>query len=242
MHLQLELIPVPVADIDRAKQFYVEQAGFALDHDVRPSATVRVVQLTPPGSACSIVLGEGMPGLLMPAGSLRGLHLVVANMAEARAELAGRGVAMGEVQDLGGIQYAGFADPDGNTWTLQEMPARPGLTPPQIAEAFSTHRFDAVYPHLADHVQWEAVGASPTVGKPAVVAACRQAAAEMAATTSHIRRLTTVVGEQAVVVDSVVGYAGGGQPDCTVASCDIYEFQAGLVAKITSYAVELPRA
>ena len=124
MDLKLELIPVPVADIDRAKAFYVEQVGFRLDHDVRPSATVRVVQLTPPGSGCSIVLGAGLAGLAMPAGSLRGLHLVVADIAQARAELAGRGVAMGAVQDMGGIKYAAFSDPDGNTWTLQEIPGR----------------------------------------------------------------------------------------------------------------------
>ena len=124
MDFKLELIPVPVADIDRAKAFYVGQVSFRLDHDVRPNATVRVVQLTPPGSGCSIVLGAGMAGLAMPAGSLRGLHLVVANIAQARAELAGRGVAMGVIQDMGGIKYAGFSDPDGNTWTLQEIPGR----------------------------------------------------------------------------------------------------------------------
>ncbi|HEX8330246.1 MAG TPA: VOC family protein [Hymenobacter sp.] len=124
MDFKLELIPMPVADIDRAKQFYVEQAGFRLDHDVRPSPAVRVVQLTPPGSGCSIVLGAGLPGIVMAPGSLRGLHLVVADIAAARAELAGRGVAMGEVQDLGGIKYAGFSDPDGNTWTLQEIAGR----------------------------------------------------------------------------------------------------------------------
>ena len=121
MHLKLQLIPVPVADIDRAKAFYVEQVGFVLNHDVRPSATVRVVQLTPPGSACSIVLGAVPPGMAMPTGLLRGLHLVVANIDQARTELAGRGVALGEVLDLGGIKYAGFADPDGNTWVLQEI-------------------------------------------------------------------------------------------------------------------------
>ncbi|GAB3855663.1 VOC family protein [Hymenobacter terrigena] len=124
MDFKLELIPVPVVDIDRAKAFYVEQVGFHLDHDVRPSPTVRVVQLTPPGSGCSIVLAEGLAGLAMPAGSLRGLHLVVANIAEARAELAGRGVPMGAIQDLGGIKYSAFKDPDGNTWTLQEIPGR----------------------------------------------------------------------------------------------------------------------
>jgi len=123
MDLKLELIPVPVADIDRAKAFYTEQVGFRLDHDVRPSATVRVVQLTPPGSACSIVLGAGLPGLAMPAGSLRGLHLVVADIAQVRATLVGRGVGVSEVSNLGGIYYAGFQDPDGNTWTLQQLPA-----------------------------------------------------------------------------------------------------------------------
>jgi len=122
MDLKLELVPVPVADLDRAKTFYVDQAGFTLDHDVRPSATVRVLQLTPPGSACSILLSTGLPGTAMPAGSLRGLHLVVANIDQARAELGGRGVAMGPVLDLGGMKYAGFSDPDGNTWVLQEVP------------------------------------------------------------------------------------------------------------------------
>ncbi|MDQ2769007.1 MAG: VOC family protein [Bacteroidota bacterium] len=124
MDFKLELIPVPVTDIDRAKAFYAEQVGFHLDHDVRPSPTVRIVQLTPPGSGCSIVLGAGLAGLAMPAGSLRGLHLVVADIAAARAELAGRGVAMGDIQDMGGIKYVGFKDPDGNTWTLQEIAGR----------------------------------------------------------------------------------------------------------------------
>jgi len=123
MDLKLELIPVPVADIDRAKAFYTEQVGFRLDHDVQPSATVRVVQLTPPGSACSIVLGAGLAGLAMPAGSLRGLHLVVADIAQVRATLVGRGVEVSEVSNLGGIYYAGFQDPDGNTWTLQQLAA-----------------------------------------------------------------------------------------------------------------------
>lgn len=121
MDLKLELIPVPVADIDRAKAFYTEQVGFRLDHDVQPSATVRVVQLTPPGSACSIVLGAGLAGLAMPVGSLRGLHLVVADIAQVRATLVGRGVQVSEVSNLGGIYYAGFQDPDGNTWTLQQL-------------------------------------------------------------------------------------------------------------------------
>ncbi|GAC1383133.1 MAG: glyoxalase [Hymenobacter sp.] len=124
MEMKFELVPVPVTDIERAKNFYSQQVGFRLDHDVRPSAAVRVVQLTPPGSACSIVLSEGLGGLTMPAGCLRGLHLVVADMGQARAELAGRGVNVGAIQDLGGMKYAGFQDPDGNTWTLQELPRK----------------------------------------------------------------------------------------------------------------------
>ncbi|MBF9239967.1 VOC family protein [Hymenobacter sp. BT683] len=124
MDLKLKLVPVPVTDIDRAKTFYIEQVGFVLDHDVRPRPTVRVVQLTPPGSACSIVLSQGLAGLAMPAGSLRGLHLVVADVGRARPELVGRGVPMGGIQDLGGILHAGFQDPDGNTWTLQQLPGK----------------------------------------------------------------------------------------------------------------------
>ncbi|AIZ65468.1 glyoxalase (plasmid) [Hymenobacter sp. DG25B] len=125
MELKLELVPLPVSDIDRAKTFYAEQVGFVLDHDVQPRPAVRVVQLTPPGSACSIVLSQGLAGLTMAPGSLRGLHLIVADLTQARAELAGRGVPMGAVQDLGGgMLYAGFQDPDGNTWTLQQMSAR----------------------------------------------------------------------------------------------------------------------
>jgi predicted enzyme related to lactoylglutathione lyase len=123
MDFKLELVPVPVSDIDRAKRFYQEQVGFRLNHDVRPSETVRVVQLTPPGSGCAIVLATGLAGLAMPAGSLRGLHLVVADIDQARAELVGRDVAVGEIQNMGGVKYAPFRDPDGNTWVLQEIPS-----------------------------------------------------------------------------------------------------------------------
>jgi catechol 2,3-dioxygenase-like lactoylglutathione lyase family enzyme len=122
--LLLELIPVPVTDIDRAKSFYTERLGFHLDVDVRPSDGVRIVQLTPPGSACSITLTEGLANLDMPPGTLRGLHLVVADIEAARETLVGRGVDVGPVEDLGGVYYAFFADPDGNTWTLQHMPWR----------------------------------------------------------------------------------------------------------------------
>ncbi|GAA1627339.1 VOC family protein [Kribbella alba] len=121
----LELVPVPVSDIDRAKAFYSEQAGFTVDVDVNPAEGVRIVQLTPPGSYCSITLTTGLPTLDMPVGTLRGLHLVVADIEAARAELIARGVEVAPVEDMGGVYYASFADPDGNTWTLQHMPWRP---------------------------------------------------------------------------------------------------------------------
>jgi catechol 2,3-dioxygenase-like lactoylglutathione lyase family enzyme len=120
----LELVPVPVGDIDRAKTFYTDRLGFHVDVDVRPADGVRIVQLTPPGSACSIVLSTGIPSLDMPVGTLRGLHLVVSDIEAARTALIERGAAVGPVEDLGGVLYAAFADPDGNTWTLQYMPWR----------------------------------------------------------------------------------------------------------------------
>jgi catechol 2,3-dioxygenase-like lactoylglutathione lyase family enzyme len=124
--MKLELVPIPVTDVDRAKAFYAEQLGFVVDVDVRPADGVRVVQLTPPGSACSIGLGTGIPVYEAPPGSVRGLHLVVNDIEKARAELIGRGVDVGAVQDLGGVRYAAFEDPDGNGLTLQEMPWRTG--------------------------------------------------------------------------------------------------------------------
>jgi catechol 2,3-dioxygenase-like lactoylglutathione lyase family enzyme len=125
--MKLELVPVPVTDVDRAKAFYVEQVGFHEDLDVRPADGVRIVQLTPPGSACSIVIGTGMGEIsAMQPGTIKGLHLVVADINKAREELAGRGVAVGKVDDLGGVFYVHFSDPDGNTWLLQEIP--PGVT------------------------------------------------------------------------------------------------------------------
>jgi catechol 2,3-dioxygenase-like lactoylglutathione lyase family enzyme len=120
----LELVPVPVSDVDRAKAFYSESLGFHVDVDVRPADGVRVVQLTPEGSACSIALTTGIPWLDMAGGSLRGLHLVVSDIEAARASLVERGVDVAPVEDLGGVFYAAFADPDGNTWTLQHMPWR----------------------------------------------------------------------------------------------------------------------
>jgi predicted enzyme related to lactoylglutathione lyase len=120
----LELMLVPVSDVDKAKTFYAEQLGFTVDVDVAPAEGVRIVQLTPPGSYCSITLSTGIPQADMAPGSLRGLHLVVADIEAARAELIGRGVDVAPVEDMGGVFYAWFADPDGNTWTLQHMPWR----------------------------------------------------------------------------------------------------------------------
>ena len=123
----LELVPVPVSDIDRAKAFY-EKIGFKADHDTRVSDAVRIVQLTPPGSACSIVIGSGMRGISeMRPGSVKALHLVVADIAKSREALLARGVAVSEVEEHDqGVEYVHFADPEGNSWVLQEMPWRSG--------------------------------------------------------------------------------------------------------------------
>lgn len=129
MDMKLELVPIPVADVDRAKAFYADQLGFTLDVDVRPADGVRVVQLTPPGSACSVGFGTGVPAYEGEPGSVRGLHLVVDDIEKARAELIARGVDVGEILDVGGgVQYAAFSDPDGNGWTLQVMAWRTGNT------------------------------------------------------------------------------------------------------------------
>src|ERR1700712_1395989 len=112
--MRLELVPLAVSDVDRAKTFYVDQVGFHVDHDVRPMDGMRVVQLTPPGSACSVLLGTGMGDLTERApGEARGLHLVVQDLETARAGLLERGVEISPVQDMGGIRYAYFSDPDG---------------------------------------------------------------------------------------------------------------------------------
>src|SRR5688500_18208438 len=125
--MKLELIPIPVTDVDRAKAFYAEQLGFVVDVDVQPADGVRVVQLTPPGSACSIGLGTGLAAYEAAPGSARCPHVVVTDIEAARAELIDRGVEVGAVQDVGGgVRYAGFEDPDGNGWTLQLMPWRTG--------------------------------------------------------------------------------------------------------------------
>ena len=133
--LKLELVLLPVADVDRAKAFYVEHLGFSLDVDHQPSEEFRVVQMTPPGSACSITIGIGITDA--EPGSYRGTHLVVTDLEAARAGLVGRGVEVSEIRHMTpeGWQpgadpeharynsFADFADPDGNTWVLQEVPA-----------------------------------------------------------------------------------------------------------------------
>jgi len=129
IQMRLELIPLPVSDVDRAIAFYADKLGFNKDVDVQPSAGVRVVQLTPAGSGCSIGIGTGLDVYAGEPGSVRGLHLVVENITEARAELIRRGVEIGEIQDFGGgVKGADFADPDGNTFELQEMAWRRGAT------------------------------------------------------------------------------------------------------------------
>jgi predicted enzyme related to lactoylglutathione lyase len=116
---RLELIQVPVSDVDRAKAFYAEKAGFIAEHDHQVSDDLRFVQLTPPGSACSISLTSGAHQ--MTPGSLEGLQLVVADIEKARAELVGRGVEVSEVQDFPWGRFVFFADPDGNRWAVQQL-------------------------------------------------------------------------------------------------------------------------
>ena len=124
MDWRLELVQVPVSDVDRAKSFYTEKVGFHADHDHQVNDELRFVQLTPPGSACSIALGTGL-GVSMPPGSLQGLQMVVPDIQAARAELLERGVDVGEVQVFPWGSFVFFADPDGNGWSVQEIPPRP---------------------------------------------------------------------------------------------------------------------
>lgn len=127
MQMKLELIPLPVSDVDRAIAFYAGKLGFDKDVDVQPSEGVRVVQLTPPGSHCSIGFGTGLDVYEGEPGTVRGLHLVVQDIAEARAELVARGVEVSEIHDFGGgVKGASFCDPDGNSVELQEMAWRKG--------------------------------------------------------------------------------------------------------------------
>ncbi|HEY5318577.1 MAG TPA: glyoxalase superfamily protein [Solirubrobacteraceae bacterium] len=122
MDWKLELVAIPVSDVDRAKTFYVEQAGFTADHDHTVNEEMRFVQLTPPGSACSIALGKGIVD--GAPGSVAGLQLVVSDIESARGELAGRGVEVSEVQHFAWGSFVFFSDPDGNKWSVQQIPAR----------------------------------------------------------------------------------------------------------------------
>lgn len=120
--MRLELVPIPISDVDRAKAFY-ERAGFGNLHDTQVTDAMRVVQLTPPGSSCAIVFGTGMgPITDMLPGSVKGLHLVVEDMARTRAALIERGIEVSDVEDIGGVLYSYFTDPDGNMWALQQWP------------------------------------------------------------------------------------------------------------------------
>ena len=119
---RLELVQVPVSDVDRAKAFYTEKAGFNADHDHTVSDEIRFVQLTPPGSDCSIALGTGLSG--MEPGSVQGLQMVVSDIEAARAELVERGVDVSEVQVFDWGSFVFFSDPDGNGWAVQQIPAR----------------------------------------------------------------------------------------------------------------------
>jgi predicted enzyme related to lactoylglutathione lyase len=122
MEWKLELVAVPVSDVNRAKAFYTEKVGFNADHDHRVSDEVRFVQLTPPGSACSIALGTGISQA--EPGSVQGMQMVVPDVEAARAELVERGVEVSEVQEFAWGSFVFFSDPDGNGWAVQQLPAR----------------------------------------------------------------------------------------------------------------------
>jgi catechol 2,3-dioxygenase-like lactoylglutathione lyase family enzyme len=122
MDWRLELVAVPVADVDRAKAFYVEKVGFVADHDHTVSDDIRFVQVTPPGSACSIAFGRGVVDA--PPGSVKGLQVVVDDVERARSELASRGVDVSDVQHFPWGSFVFFQDPDGNGWSVQQMPPR----------------------------------------------------------------------------------------------------------------------
>ncbi len=122
MDMKLELVAIPVTDVDRAKAFYVDKAGFNADHDHRVSDELRFVQLTPPGSACSITIGQGITDA--EPGSVRGMQMVVSDIEAAHAELTGRGLEVGEIQDLPWGSFVFFSDPDGNAWAVQQIQPR----------------------------------------------------------------------------------------------------------------------
>jgi predicted enzyme related to lactoylglutathione lyase len=124
MDWKLELVAIPVTDVDRAKAFYVDNVGFNADHDHRVSDELRFVQLTPPGSACSITIGQGITDA--EPGSVRGMQMVVSDIDAAHAELTGRGVEVGDVQDFPWGRFVFFSDPDGNRWAVQELPQPAG--------------------------------------------------------------------------------------------------------------------
>ena len=122
MDWKLELVAVPVSDVDRAKAFYTEKAGFNADHDHRVNDEIRFVQLTPPGSACSIAIGMGIVDT--PPGSVQGLQLVVSDIEAARSELLERGVEVSGVEEFSWGSFVFFSDPDGNGWSVQQLPRR----------------------------------------------------------------------------------------------------------------------
>lgn len=123
MNWKIEVVFIPVTDVDRAKAFYVDQVGFHADHDHQVNDELRFVQLTPPGSACSIAFGTGL--IEMAPGSQKGVQIVVPDADAARAHLIAHGVEASDVMDLAWGRFVYFADPDGNTWSLQELPPRP---------------------------------------------------------------------------------------------------------------------
>lgn len=124
MDFELQLVTIPVSDVDRAKEFYADRAGFNLDHDHKVSEEIRFVQLTPPGSACSIAIGSGLTEKPATPGSVQGMQLVVADIKTAHAELSERGVEVSAIHEFPWGDFVFFSDPDGNGWAVQAIPDR----------------------------------------------------------------------------------------------------------------------
>jgi catechol 2,3-dioxygenase-like lactoylglutathione lyase family enzyme len=133
VEMKLELVHIPVTDVDRARDFYVQQCGWELITDHVQMGDMRIVQIVPPGSGCAILMGRNMPEISdMPVGVQKGIHLVVDDIEAARQYLAANGVELDELQDFGGVLYTRFADPDGNSWLLQQWP-KDGSKAPSFA-------------------------------------------------------------------------------------------------------------
>jgi catechol 2,3-dioxygenase-like lactoylglutathione lyase family enzyme len=197
MDWKLELITIPVSDVDRAKAFYTEKLGFIADHDHRVSDELRFVQLTPPGSGCSIALGTGMSDAA--PGSVAGMQLVVPDIGAARDQLAGRDVDVSDVQEFPWGSFVFFADPDGNRWSVQQLPPKPP-TAERLSE-FATELKDKSQDFLQKHDERIGAAIDKTAGF-----------VDEKTKGKYSDRIGTVAGKAKGTVDKLAGKAEPGEP------------------------------